>query len=162
MKTIYIVRHAKSSWSNPNLDDFDRPLNERGLRNAPEMGKRMAHKQIAPDLIITSPAKRALQTAQMIADALNYPTAKLHTDYRLYHAGVSDALEVIRETDNGISTLMLFGHNPGLTDLVNYLSGSDIYNVPTCGVASIETDVDTWREFGEYPGSLLYYDYPKK
>lgn len=162
MKTLYIVRHAKSSWSDPSLDDFDRPLNKRGKRNAPDMGRRIANRHIEPDLIMSSPAVRALSTAKIIARAIAYPAEKLLTDRRLYHANVEEALRVIRETDDRCTSLMIFGHNPGLTDLVNHLTGSDIYNVPTCGYAQIESDIDRWSRWGDRVATLAHYDYPKK
>ena len=162
MKKLFVVRHAKSSWSNPDLDDIDRPLNKRGKRNAPEMGKRLAQRGVKPDILISSPAKRAYATAKRIASELAYPRDKIARDSRLYLSSVGNMLSVIRETPNDVATLMIFGHNPGITELVNRLTGSDIYNIPTCGTAEIAFDVSSWKDVSEGNGELVDFDYPKK
>lgn len=162
MKTLYIVRHAKSSWKFPDLDDIDRPLSKRGKRNAPEMGLRLAKKGIKPHLLISSPAKRAFSTAKSIARIIQYPKDKIKVESQLYHGMEDEVMDVIRSTPNDITNLMIFGHNPGLTDLVNTLSGSHIYNVPTCGIIAISFDTDQWEDIGKIFGKLVFFDYPKK
>ncbi len=162
MKTLYIVRHAKSSWKFPELDDIDRPLSKRGKRNAPEMGLRLARRGIRPGLLMSSPAKRALSTAAKIAAVIQYPKNKIKIDSSLYHGMEEDILDVIRHLPDDLNDLMIFGHNPGLTDFVNTLSGAQIYNVPTCGIAAITFDTGHWKDVGKVPGKLIFFDYPKK
>lgn len=162
MKTLFVIRHAKSSWNDPDLDDIDRPLNKRGKRNAPEMGKRLSAKGVKPDLLITSPAKRAATTAKKIAKALSYPKDQIVIDQTLYHGTNQEVINVIRNVSDEIGTLMIFGHNPGFTDLVNQLSGSSIYNIPTCGIAEIGFDIQSWNDIDKNKGRLIDFDYPKK
>ena len=162
MKKLFIVRHAKSSWSHPELSDFDRPLNKRGKKNAPEMGQRLAARGVLPDTMITSPAKRAAATARRIAEAISFPRSEIQKEPQLYHGSTRNMTQVIKSVDNKINTLMIFGHNPGLTDLTNHLSGSDIYNIPTCGIVEIDFDISSWSDLNEGLGTLVSFDYPKK
>lgn len=162
MKKLIIVRHAKSSWDFPDLNDFDRPLNNRGKKNAPEMGKRLNKKGVKIDLIITSPAKRAYTTAKKIADEISYPVVKIVKEPLFYHGSLSNMLGVIQHIDNDNKSLMIFGHNPGLTELSNLLSNSDIYNIPTCGITEIDFNVSSWNQIEKYTGKLVSFDYPKK
>src|SRR6478609_7935961 len=136
MKTVYLVRHAKSSWEEEGLSDFDRPLNSRGRRDAPRIGKRLKEKQILPDVILSSPANRAISTCRAIALTLQYSEEKIISVKELYHADEDDILAVIKTVDDKFDTLMLFGHNPGLTDFANSLSDKDnlIRNIPTSGI----------------------------
>lgn len=161
MKYLYIVRHAKSSWEYPALDDHDRPLNNRGKKNAPEMGQRLAKRQVTPDAIISSPAKRAYTTAKKIGAEISFPSANIKKEPLFYHGTTSDMITVLQNVGIDVETLMIFGHNPGLTDLANFLSGSDIYNIPTCGIAEIEFDVSSWAKVGGDTGNLVSFDYPK-
>lgn len=162
MKKLIIVRHAKSSWDFPELNDYDRPLNKRGKKNAPEMGKRLASRGILPDLIITSPAKRAAATAKRIAIEVGYGIKDIKKEPLFYHGSINDIIKVIRSINNKISTLMIFGHNPDWTSVANLLTGSDIYNIPTCGIAEIDFDVSAWTEVEKNKGTLVNFDYPKK
>jgi phosphohistidine phosphatase len=162
MKKLFIVRHAKSSWSDPNLDDFDRPLNKRGKKAGKEMGRRLAERNIHADALITSPAKRALATAKLIAKQISFSKKNIIKEPLFYEASNVDFLTVIKKMDDEVSTLMIFSHNPGLTALTNYLSGTDIYNIPTCGIAEIDFDINSWKEIGESKGQLVSFDYPKK
>lgn len=162
MKTLYLVRHAKSSWDNPALKDFDRPLNSRGQKDAPNMGKRLATKKVAPDLLLSSPANRAYTTASIIAQHLHYPPDDIKTDETIFHADLRELLEVLSSQDGKIESLMLFGHNPGFTDLANFLTEEDIENIPTCGVLAISFEIKDWKTIGETSGQVLFYDYPKK
>ncbi|MTI19740.1 histidine phosphatase family protein [Fulvivirga sp. RKSG066] len=161
MKTLYLIRHAKSSWKFPELSDAERPLNKRGKRDAPDMGKRLKNKGLFPDLMLSSPANRALTTCQMIAKALDYPKEAIETDRRVYHAGVSELLRVVQGIDDTWNTVCLFGHNPGFTDFANELTHSDIYNIPTCGVFACSFDVDSWKDVGYGKGKRTHYDFPK-
>ncbi len=161
MKTLYIVRHAKSSWDDPLLDDFSRPLNERGKRDAPRMGKRLKGKKVVPDLMLTSPARRALGTCKRIAEVLAYDENKIKTERGLYHAEKEQILEVVKSLKDKHEVVMIFGHNPGLTDFVNELGNQSFENVPTCGIAAYQLPVDSWQEADFGKGKLLFFDYPK-
>ncbi len=162
MKTLYLVRHAKSSWDYPHLRDADRPLNDRGEKNAPEMASRLKQKNIIPDKIISSPARRAMDTCIIFSDILGYSTGKIIEDRRIYHAAEEDLLEVIKETDNQINSVMLFGHNPGFNWLAEGLTGEDLGNIPTCGIVACKVNISIWKEIGPGTGELVFFDYPKK
>lgn len=161
MKELILVRHAKSSWRDPSPDDHSRPLNKRGKRDAPEMGERLARRGCDPDLIISSSADRALETAKAIAGKLGYPRECIRVEERIYHARVDELLAAIRGVDASVETLMMFGHNPGFTDLANLLGPRDIFNMPTCAVLQLRFDSDTWATVGDVPGDEVRYDYPK-
>jgi phosphohistidine phosphatase len=163
VKTLYIIRHAKSSWDASNIDDFERPLNDRGKRDAPRMGKRFKEKGIQPTLLLSSPAKRALSTAKRIAKVLKYPKDDIKTDRKLYHADEETMLAVVRELKDNKNIVMIFSHNPGLTEFVNSLMDGelDIDNVPTCGVVAFQFNFDSWKDVGWGKGKLLFFDYPK-
>ena len=145
MKTLTLIRHAKSSWDHPGLADFERPLNQRGIRDAPRMGSRLAARNDLPQSIISSPAVRALTTAKVIASALGYRAAGIIADERLFHAYSEQLLDVIRGFDASLHHVMLVGHNPGLTNLVEQLAQAGIANIPTCGIAVIDFSIDHWR-----------------
>lgn len=162
MKTLYLVRHAKSSWDDHDLSDFERPLNHRGEKDAPRMGKFFAHKKFFPELIISSPAVRAYTTAKIVANELNYPKDKLKTDSRIYEAAMKHLVEIIHDIDDSISSVMMFGHNPGFTNLANQLGDKFIDNMPTCSLAAIEMDINSWKEVTRYCGKLVMFEYPKK
>jgi phosphohistidine phosphatase len=161
MKTLTLVRHAKSSWKDNSLADRDRPLNKRGKNDAPEMGRRIAAAGIRPSLIVSSPAKRAWTTAKIIADAIGYPREFLQRDNTLYLASVNDILDVVAAQDVGFNNLMLVGHNPGFTAFANYLVPGLTNNVPTAGVVSVELDTDDWSLYDRPDVELLLYDFPK-
>jgi phosphohistidine phosphatase len=160
VKTLILVRHAKSRWKKP-LPDRLRPLNKRGQRDAPMMGERLARREIEPDLIVSSPATRALVTAEAIAQEIGYPEEEIRADERLYNASAFELLEIIQELDDALEHVMLFGHNPGLTDLANEL-GCDIDNIPTCGVVELRFEVDSWANISDADPACADFDYPKK
>lgn len=160
MKMLYVIRHAKSSWSEPGLDDFDRPLNDRGQADAPEMAQRMKEKGIHPDLIITSTALRAYTTAHIFAEVLGYPVEKIVQKPDLYETDLDTLFEVVHQIHPEASHVLLFGHNPTFTYFVNDLASARIDNIPTCGVAAIALRV-YWKEVEENSGSLVWFDYPK-
>ncbi len=161
MKDLILVRHAKSSWKDATLDDRERPLNKRGERDAPEMGARLARCKNRPDLIVSSPAVRALETARVIAGKLDYPRGSIVVKESLYGAGVADLLGVIRSVDESVARLMLFGHNPGLTDLANHLGPRPVPNLPTCGVLHLRFETDTWSVACYARGDEVLFDYPE-
>jgi phosphohistidine phosphatase len=163
MKTLYIIRHAKSSWDNSDQSDFDRPLNGRGERDAPRMGKRLKEKEIYPDLMISSPAKRALSTGNRIAEVLKYPKENIMTPNTLYHADEETILGIIQKVNDRCDVVILIGHNPGLTDFLNALSEDEtnIDNLPTCGVVAFAFKEKSWKEIKCGAGKMLFFDYPK-
>jgi len=156
------VRHAKSSWEDPLLDDFSRPLNERGKRDAPRMAKRLKEKRINPDLMVTSPARRALGTCKRMAEILDYNDDKIKMERALYHANQNQLLDVIKAIKDKHNSVVIFGHNPGLTEFVNALGKQHFENVPTCGVAAFQLSVDSWKDVAFGLGQLLFFDYPKR
>jgi len=162
MKTLTLVRHAKSSWKDNSLADRDRPLNKRGKRDAPEMGRRIAAAGIRPSLIVSSPAVRAWTTAKIIANEIGYPREFLQRDNGLYLASVNGILDVIVAQDPGFNNLMLVGHNPGFTDFANYLVPGLTNNMPTASVVSVELDSEDWSLYDKPAAELLFYDFPKK
>lgn len=162
MKKLILIRHAKSSWEHVGLPDRERPLHRRGEKDAPKMGRRLAERGVQVDRIITSPARRALLTAEAIADEIGYPWDEIVCDERLYMGGVDDILGVIAEVDEHVDRLMLFGHNPGFTDVVNYFAPSPIDNLSTCGVAEFEFDIDDWSQIGDATPLSVSIDGPKQ
>ena len=162
MKTLTLLRHAKSSWDSPLLADSDRPLNERGERDAPVMGKRLVSARVRPSLILSSPAVRAWSTAKLVARELKYPLEFLQREKDLYLASSDRILDIVSRQDEGFNNLMIVGHNPGLTDLANYLVPGLTGNLPTCGVVSVNIDSDTWELRQDVDKELVLYDYPKK
>ena len=162
MKTLTLVRHAKSSWKDTSLGDRERPLNKRGERDAPVMGKRIADAGIRPSLMMSSPAVRAWTTAKVVAKALGYPLEFLQREDDLYLASLDSLLDVVAAQEAGFNNIMLFGHNPGLTDFANYLSPGLTNNVPTAGVVSVNFDREDWLLYERPRTDLILYDYPKK
>lgn len=161
MKILTLVRHAKSSWNHPGLSDRERPLNSRGERTAPDMGSRIAAHGIRPSLIITSPAVRARTTAGIIAAEIGYPTEFLQREDALYLASLDDLLGAVVTQDSGFNSLMLVGHNPGLTEFANFLIPGLTNNLPTAGVVSVQIDQDDWNLYQQPKAELLVFDYPK-
>jgi len=162
-KRLLICRHAKSSWRDVDLNDFDRPLNKRGERDAPEMGRRLARRGIRPDLIMASPAARALATALHYADQLGVPPERVQRNPPQYAATVKSLLNLLRTVDPKVNTLLLVGHNPESTDLANVLIGrSAIDNIPTSGIVALEWPLASWEDLAPGTGTLLFFDYPKK
>ena len=162
MKTLIIVRHAKSSWDYPGLSDFDRPLNTRGERDAPRMGKRLKEKDLSPDMLVSSPARRAIDTCEIIARAIGYPKESIVRDKRIYHADEEQLLSLVRHFDDKVAQVLLFGHNPGLTDFANSLTNAQIDNIPTCGIVACRFQSDQWTDIKWGTGKLWFFDYPKK
>ena len=162
MKTLYLNRHAKSSWDYPSLSDFDRPLNKRGNRDAPIMAQILSSKYDMPDLICSSPAVRALTTAKIIAEGFEYDQEKIVEDQEIYDGGVSDLISIISNVTDEINVLMLFGHNPTFTMASNYLSDKLIENIPTSGFVKINFEFDSWNKIEVNTGKLIAFEYPKK
>lgn len=161
MKQVYLIRHAKSSWANPALDDFDRPLNGRGKKNAPEMAGRLGSRGLRPDVIISSPAKRARRTAACMAKGTGYRKSDIIFDENLYIGSLSYHLEVIEKFFRKYDTLFVVGHNHTFTELADYLTGKEFGNVPTCGVVGISYCNKQRDVTIPGAGELLFFDYPK-
>jgi phosphohistidine phosphatase len=162
MKRLYLVRHAKSSWARSELDDIDRPLNKRGKRDAPFMGQRLKQHDVCPDLIISSPAKRALKTAKIISEEMGCPKKQIEIDDALYLHGTSAIISLIQSIDDDHESVMLFGHNPDFTELAERLTDYQVDNIPTCGIFCIDFNVGSWQEVDEGKGLFTFFDYPKK
>ncbi len=154
-KKLYLLRHAKSSWSDFSIDDFDRPLNKRGKQNAPLMARRMSQRNIDLEVIISSPAKRAKTTAKHFSKILN---TKVIYDENIYEAGTAQLKEIIKQAFEDYDTIMLVGHNPSFTMLSNSLCGYQIDNIPTTGIVGIAFDNE---DIDRAKGTLLFFDYPK-
>jgi phosphohistidine phosphatase len=160
-KEILLVRHAKSSWGDPYLDDHDRPLNDRGLRNAPEMGKRLQGWGIRPDVWISSTALRAINTAEILAEQVSFTKDQIQRSQDLYHARATVLQEFIAGLDDAIGSAILFGHNPGMTSLVANLYGLPIDNVPTCGVVHLQFREANWKAACSALPARANFDFPK-
>lgn len=160
MKSLLLVRHAKSSWEF-NLEDFDRPLNHRGESDAPAMAKRLVKKDIKIDTFISSPAQRALTTAQLFAEVYDRKKKSIVIVPALYEAGISDFLSVIAGLDRDMKNVALFSHNPGITAFANTLTSTVIDDMPTCAVFAIKVDTKSWADFNEAPKEFWFFDYPK-
>ena len=161
VKTLFLIRHAKSSWDAPALPDKDRPLSDRGRRDAPKMGKRLAKRDVKPDLVLSSPARRALTTAEIIAKKLDYKRKNIVVDDRLYAGAAQGLLDVIHKLGDKLERVMLFGHDPELTELAHRLS-SEITQMPTCAVAEFTFDAKSWSIIGNTTLTKVALDYPKK
>jgi phosphohistidine phosphatase len=161
MRRLVLVRHAKSSRDEPTLADRDRPLNERGLRDAPKMGERLAKRDIRPDLIVSSPAVRALTTAQLMAQKLGYDQEAIVMEERVYAATPDALVEVIRALGDRPKCVMLVGHNPELSELARRWS-KGLEELPTCAVADFRFDIKSWSKLGaQKPVDMELYE-PKK
>ncbi len=166
MKSLYLVRHAKSSWADPPLVDKERPLNKRGLSDAPFMGQRLADRKVRVDAIWSSPAQRALETAHFFASALKYPRKSIELHDRFYTNTIYDLLREIRSSPDEIKSLVVVSHNPVISEFANFLIGHgkdvDIESIPTCGIVAIEFAHPSWELLREQEGRFLFFDYPKK
>jgi phosphohistidine phosphatase len=162
MKRLYLLRHAKSSWDDDSLSDVERPLNKRGLRDAPMMGKRFRARGFLPDHIVSSGAVRAEATARAVARELGYPSGDIGREDALYLAGPATLLEIVRQADDALVSLMLVGHNPGMTDFANTLTDVRIDNLPTCALFCVDFGVGRWREVQPGAGVLVSFDTPKQ
>jgi phosphohistidine phosphatase len=150
MKTVFLVRHAKSSWGDPSLRDIQRPLNERGLSDAPLMGRVLFDEAGRPDVLVSSPAVRARTTAHIFAEIMGIPKEDVVVVQEIYEAYITDIIDIIENLDDDYQKVMLFGHNPTFTSVANMFE-SDIYipNLPTCGIVKIVSDADTWEAFSD-------------
>lgn len=162
MKTLYLIRHGKSDWSDPSLNDFERPLNKRGEKNAPFMGELLAQNNVHPDLIVSSPAVRAKMTAKEIAKKVGYDTKEIVYEEGLYMADVDKIEEVLQKISSSKKSVFIIGHNPGLTRFAEYISGYEIDNIPTCGIVCVTLKSNGWKSLGRGAAQFVSFEYPKK
>lgn len=157
-----MVRHAKSSWDDFTTPDFDRPLNDRGKKDAPEMARRLSDKKIEIDVFISSPAKRAKSTCKAFCKVYNRDKEEIVFVEELYHASVETFNKVASSINDAFESAIIFSHNPGITDFVNTLvKDVTIDNMPTCAIFAVEADTNSWTDFLAAPKKLLFIDYPK-
>ncbi len=161
MKTLLLIRHAKSSWDDFSIQDFDRPLNDRGKRDAPMMAQRLKAKGLKPDALLASPAKRARKTAELFAEELDYPRTKIDWIQELYLATPSVFTQVISRVSDEHHFIAVFSHNNGLTDFANQLTNVRIDNIPTCGIFAVKIPIARWSQFPEAEKEFWFFDYPK-
>jgi phosphohistidine phosphatase len=161
LKTLLLVRHAKSDWNDSSLSDFDRPLNERGKRDAPVMAQRLVDKEIKIDAFISSPAKRAKRTAVFFAEIYKQDKEDIIFHKDLYGAGPEIFYNVISAIDDKFNTIAVFSHNPGITDFANLLTDARIDNIPTCGIFVITIECKKWKDFKKAKKNFSFFDFPK-
>lgn len=160
-KTLILIRHAKSDWSESGQRDFDRELNHRGHSDAPRMGAKLFEMDLKPDLIVSSPARRTTLTAEYICEQIHYPFEQVHFEEDIYEASVRTLLKVVNELDNTYNTVIIVGHNPGFSYLAEYLTGSEIGNIPTCGIVELNIELDKWAMVSQNTAQLKSFIYPK-
>lgn len=161
MKKLVFIRHAKSSWDDPYLDDHKRPLAERGLRDAPRMAQRLKKRDFKIDAMISSDAKRAKTTALIMAEILHFPKEDIVFTPNLYMASANRILTEIRQTKNSVESLLVFGHNPGFNEIIEKLGG-EIDNLPTAGQFGFKLDIKDWEDISPKKAKVWFFDYPKK
>lgn len=162
MKLLTLIRHAKSSWKELGMEDFARPLNRRGKRDAVAMGQRLAVIGFMPDSLISSPAKRARSTTTRLCKAIGYPKSKIVFEEGIYHATSDQLLHIVRKLDDALDHVALVGHNPGFTELSGLLSQDYVGDLPTCSVVRLQLAVSSWQEVSRKCARLLDFDYPKR
>ena len=160
MKKLLLLRHAKSSWDDPALRDFERPLNKRGTKDAPRIGKYIAKRKIKPDLVISSPAERARQTTALVAKAAKIKS-EVRYDKRIYEASTEQLLGILGEIEDGVNEVLLVGHNYGIEDLVELLTG-EVHHMPTAALALITLDTDNWESISRRTNRLEWLVKPKE
>jgi phosphohistidine phosphatase len=161
MKTVLFIRHAKSSWKFTDLEDIDRPLNKRGLRDAPLMGEQLLNRQIFPDLMISSNAVRAYSTALIIATKLKYPVQNIQQKNQIYEATSETVLNILRQLPDDKNIVFIFGHNPTFTMIANQFSSENIVNVTTCGIVAINFEIASWEALNQQNSHFSFFDFPK-
>lgn len=161
MKALLLIRHAKSGWDDPSLSDFDRTLTERGKSNAKLMAKRVKEKSIEIDLFVSSPAKRAKKTAKIFMKEYEEKEKEILLEPALYEGSVEDFYKTIENLEDKEKHVALFAHNPGITEFINSLECSPVYNMPTCAVFGLKIKTKHWKDFREAKKEFLFFDYPK-
>lgn len=162
MKNLLVMRHAKSDWGNSALSDFDRPLNERGVKSAPLMGKELLKRNKIPELIVTSPANRAKTTAEMTSEACSYKNQIIH-EKEFYFGSMDEIIRIIKNFDNSYDRIMIVGHNPTSESLIYKLLKENIpVEMPTAAIASLLFDTDSWQNIGLKTARLDFHISPKQ
>ena len=162
MKIVCLVRHAKASRDDPSLRDFDRPLSARGKKQAPWLGRRLKGSNVSPGVIISSPAKRAIATAETLAAGIQYPLEKIIIEPAVYESGAPAILGIIKDIARDHDVAAVVGHNPALSDLMNYLSRRALDDLPVAGIVCLEFAVDSWEKIARGEGEVLFYDAPQR
>jgi phosphohistidine phosphatase len=162
IKTLYIARHGKSSWDFENIADIDRPLSIRGVNNAYTMAERLRVKGMIPELLLSSPASRALHTAIIYIRTLDLPWESLKINERIYYDSANEIVETIEQTDDHYSSMMVIGHNPAFTELANSLLQQPVDNIPTAGIVTIVFPTGQWKSIRKVKSEKEDFDYPKK
>ena len=162
MKTLYLLRHAKSSWSFDELSDQERPLNERGREDAPHMGQALAKRNIRPDVIVSSSAVRALTTAALVAREINYPHEKIVVEPAIYPADADDLIAIIRALPDTAASALLVGHNPTFTTAANRLSPTSFNDLPTAALVCLRFQCEQWEEVSRANAEFYFYDHPQR
>lgn len=162
MLTLYLIRHAKSSWDDPLQTDFHRPLNARGLRDAPAMAAHFAARKEPVDLLLSSPAARALATARYVAAALGTADDNIVLEPKLYLADLPTWRTVLNDLPARAKSVALFSHNPGISECCEWLSGAGLGELPTCAMVRIDMEADEWKALARGTGTIGWYDYPKR
>ena len=162
MKALLLIRHAKSSWDDITIADFDRPLNERGKKDAPTIAQRLLDRKIKIDAFVSSPAKRAKKTAQVFAEKYNVAKENIILISDLYEAGPENFYKAVSELDEKFNTVAIFSHNPGITAFANLMEVAKIDDMPTCAVFAIQSPATSWKDFREAEKTFWFFEYPKK
>jgi phosphohistidine phosphatase len=162
MKTLYLIRHAKSDWNNSELTDFQRTLNKRGLNDAPFMAKKLNELDFQPDHIVCSSSQRTSTTAKLICKGINFPLKEVSFDQSIYEASLTTLISIVNSLPNNKNDIVIIGHNPSITGLSNYLTDNYIGNMPTCSIVKIELEIDNWYEVIGGIGIQKFFIYPKK
>ncbi len=161
MKTLYIVRHAKSSWKDAELKDFERPLKRKGVQDAFLIAEKLSELNVAPQHVLSSPAVRAYETAKIFCNTLSFSKENIETNSSIYNAALEELQTILLNIDNKLDAVILFGHDPGLTNFVAYLTKQSYEKIPTSGVVAIQFETDQWNIIKEHSGKITFFIYPK-
>ncbi len=161
MKSLLLIRHAKSSWDNPTQNDFDRPLNARGLNDAPMMAQRLLDRKVKIDAFFSSPAVRAKQTCSLFMEVYNIDKTAIQLQSQLYLAAPDVFMQTITNIPDSVSSAAIFSHNNGISEFVNTLTNTTIDDMPTCSVFGVKAGIETWKDFAKAKKEFWFFDYPK-
>ena len=161
-KNLHIIRHGKSSWDFEDISDIDRPLSPRGINNAYLMAKKLSERKVQPELLLCSPANRAVYTAILFARVMKLPYEKIRIEDLIYMGHTEDLLNLVRRQDDALSELLIFGHNPAFTSLANHLMSKPVENIPTAGIVSLTFETDSWADIGKMTAAHDFFDYPRR
>jgi phosphohistidine phosphatase len=159
-KSLFLLRHGRASEKVSGQKDIDRSLDAVGLQNSSRMGMKLKEDQIRFDIILSSPAERAMNTATLIAEQVGYDPSRIHVNEDIYEASVRSLLNTVNHFKNSWETVLLVGHNPSISYLTEYISNGEVGTIETCGLVEVSFDIDSWEEVGEHSGSLKNYVHP--